>query len=169
MFFVGRCILRHGLFCLSRHCGVKLIDLTYRTWHRMARKTGQFALAGHCRSKPIMLARRRGKYLLERGIWSLGLFNCQYYVTARRTFNCVVCGLEAHICVFQTVRDLLLEGYKVEVLSDSVASRNIQNKQIAIDRINNEGGGISSVEMFLFHLQETSKSPTFKKLSKLVK
>ena len=81
----------------------------------------------------------------------------------------VVCGLEAHICVFQTVRDLLLEGYKVEVLSDSVASRNIQNKQIAIDRINNEGGGISSVEMFLFHLQETSKSPTFKKLSKLVK
>ena len=81
----------------------------------------------------------------------------------------VVCGLEAHICVYQTVRDLLLEGYKVEVLSDAVASRNIQNKQIAIDRINNEGGGISSVEMFLFHLQGTSKSPTFKKLSKLVK
>ena len=81
----------------------------------------------------------------------------------------VIAGLETHICVFQTVRDLLLDGQRVEIAADAVASRNIQNKQIAIDRIKNEGGTISSVEMFLFHLQETSKNPSFKELSKLVK
>ena len=47
----------------------------------------------------------------------------------------VIAGLETHICVYQTVRDLLLEGHKVEVAADAVASRNVQNKQIAIDRI----------------------------------
>ena len=53
--------------------------------------------------------------------------------------------------------------------ADAVASRNVQNKQIAIDRINHVGGEISSVEMSLFQLQKTSKSPSFKELSKIVK
>ena len=81
----------------------------------------------------------------------------------------VIAGLETHICVYQTVRDLLLEGHKVEVAADAVASRNVQNKQIAIDRINHIGGEISSAEMSLFQLQKTSKSPSFKELSKIVK
>ena len=57
-----------GFFCFSCNCSVSSSDLTHRARYRMARKARQFALVGHCRSKHILLARRCGKYLLQRGL-----------------------------------------------------------------------------------------------------
>lgn len=83
--------------------------------------------------------------------------------------NVVVCGCEAHICVLQTVIDLLAVAYKVYVVSDCVASRNIRDKEAGVVRAMQEGAYITSCEAILYELLERAGSDTFKVISKLVK
>jgi len=78
-------------------------------------------------------------------------------------------GIEAHVCVLQTGLDLLDAGYEVSVLSDAVFSRTQENHNLALARLHDAGGTISSVEMALFELIRTSKHPAFRTISKLVK
>lgn len=81
----------------------------------------------------------------------------------------VLCGIESHVCVFQTAMDLLQQGYKVHVIADAVSSRTDQNRQIGISRMASAGAVISSTEMFLFELLRTAEHPKFKELAALIK
>ncbi len=81
----------------------------------------------------------------------------------------VLCGVETHVCVFQTAMDLLRQGLKVQVIADAVDSRSEQNKQIALNRLAANGVVISSTEMLLFELLRTSEHPQFKALSALIR
>lgn len=81
----------------------------------------------------------------------------------------ILCGIESHICVFQTALDLIQRGYNVEVVSDATTSRNESNHNLAMSRIRQEGGHIISVEMLLFWLQCNAEGDRFKELVKLVK
>ena len=83
--------------------------------------------------------------------------------------NIILCGIETHICIYQTARSLLKEGYNVEVAADAVSSRTLQNKQIAIDRMRTEGAKVSSTEMILFELLGEAKGDKFKEIVELVK
>lgn len=81
----------------------------------------------------------------------------------------LVAGIEAHICVYQTVRELLSDGKYVEYVQDAISSRTVDNKKIAIDKMNLLGAFPTSVEMALFELMETAKHPRFKEISQLIK
>ena len=81
----------------------------------------------------------------------------------------ILCGIETHVCIYQTTKSLLKEKYNVELIADAVSSRTPQNKQIAIDRIRTEGANISSTEMVLFELLKDAKEVEFKDIAKLVK
>ena len=81
----------------------------------------------------------------------------------------VLAGIETHICVYQTERDLIRRGLHVEVVTNAVASRDINNHSIAVDRIRNNGGFLTTVEMVLFNIQERAEGDRFKELVKLVK
>jgi nicotinamidase-related amidase len=81
----------------------------------------------------------------------------------------VLAGIESHVCVYQTERDLIHRGQHVEVVTDAVTSRDPNNHRIALDRIRNNGGFLTTVEMLLFSLQEKAEGETFKELIKLVK
>ena len=81
----------------------------------------------------------------------------------------IVTGIEAHVCVYQTVCDLLGMGYDVQVVGDAVSSRTEENKHFAIDRIKSLGGGITSTEMILCELIKTSQHPRFKAVMGLIK
>ena len=81
----------------------------------------------------------------------------------------VLAGIESHICVYQTERDLIQRGEHVEVVTNAVTSRKLNNHQIALDRIRNNEGFLTTVEMVLFNLQEKAEGDTFRKLIKLVK
>ncbi len=83
--------------------------------------------------------------------------------------NILVCGVEAHICVLQTVVDLLEEGYRVFVVADCVGSRVPFDKQIGLERMKAEGALLTTCEAALFELTGGAKSPHFKAISKLVK
>ena len=81
----------------------------------------------------------------------------------------ILAGIETHICVYQTERDLIRRGHHVEVVTNAVGSRDKNNHDIALDRIRNNGGFLTTVEMLLFNLQEKAKGERFKKLTKLIK
>ncbi len=83
--------------------------------------------------------------------------------------NVILCGIETHVCVLQTVIDLIQAGYKPIVIEDCVSSRKLSDKQTAIERMRKEGAIISSLESILFELTRYSGNETFKAISKLVK
>jgi nicotinamidase-related amidase len=82
--------------------------------------------------------------------------------------NVVVCGIETHICVSQTVIHLLGSGYDVHVLSDSVRSRFERDKAAGLARMQSAGAAISSVEMALFELMGDSRHERFKEVQELI-
>lgn len=81
----------------------------------------------------------------------------------------VLVGIETHVCVYQTERDLIHRGQHVEIVTDAVASRNPENHNIALERIRNNGGFLTTMEMLLFSLQEIAEGDRFRELIKLVK
>jgi len=80
-----------------------------------------------------------------------------------------VCGIESHVCVQQTVMDLLANGFQVNVAADAVSSRREFDYKIALDRMNKKGAEITTTESILFELLEKSGTEKFKSISKLVK
>lgn len=85
------------------------------------------------------------------------------------TLQVLLCGLETHICVNQTAHDLLNENFQVHLLTDCVGSRNLDNKQTAIGKMQASGVIPSCVEMALFELLQDSKSENFKEIQNLIK
>jgi len=81
----------------------------------------------------------------------------------------IVTGMETHICVLQTVLDLLKNGYDVQVVSDAVISRKKGNWRIGLSLAAAAGALISSTETILFQLLQRAGTAEFKKLSKLVR
>ena len=83
--------------------------------------------------------------------------------------NVILCGIETHVCIYQTAKSLLKENCRVELISDAVSSRTLQNKQIAINRMQSEGVKISSTEMVLFELLRDAKDLRFKEIAGLIR
>jgi nicotinamidase-related amidase len=81
----------------------------------------------------------------------------------------LLCGIETHVCIYQTAVDLLRQDFHVEVIADAVSSRAIENKQIAINRLAAEGVKISCTETVLFELLKTAEHPQFRQIAKLIK
>lgn len=84
-------------------------------------------------------------------------------------FQIVVAGMESHVCVMQTVLDLLSAGYQTTVVADAVAARGDLDHQIALERMANCGATITTAEAVLFEWCESAEAPEFKQLSALVK
>ena len=81
----------------------------------------------------------------------------------------IIAGIETHVCVYQTVRQLLVEGYQVFLAEDAVGSRRIENKQNALEQMRDMGAVVSNTETMLFDLLEIAGTPLFKQVSKLIK
>jgi len=84
-------------------------------------------------------------------------------------YQIVVAGMEAHVCVLQTVLDLLSLGYQVYVVVDSVASRREIDQKVAVDRMAHCGAILTTAEGVLFEWAETAEAAEFKQLSNLIK
>ncbi|MCA9069138.1 MAG: isochorismatase family protein [Planctomycetaceae bacterium] len=81
----------------------------------------------------------------------------------------IVAGIEAHVCVQQTVLDLLAVGFRVYVPADAIASRKKLDWKIALDRMSTHGAIITTTESVLFECCEIAGTPEFKTISQLVK
>ena len=81
----------------------------------------------------------------------------------------ILFGIETHVCVLQTTIDMINRGLRVVVVADCVSSRKQYDKEIALERMRQEGASISTSESILFELCREAGSDTFKQISKLVK
>jgi nicotinamidase-related amidase len=80
----------------------------------------------------------------------------------------LVCGVETHVCVNQTVLDLLGEGVGVQVAVDAVGSRTQANRELGLERMQRAGAALTSVETALFELLGGSDAAEFKEVQALV-
>lgn len=81
----------------------------------------------------------------------------------------LITGMETHVCVFQTARDLLKDGYQVFVVKDALASRSKANYRNGLDLMQSMGAVITNTETVVFDLLGVSGTPEFKVMSKLIK
>ena len=81
----------------------------------------------------------------------------------------VVCGIEAHVCVQQTVLDLVENNIQVNLAADAVSSRKDMDYRTALERMRDHEVEITTTESILFELLNVCGTPQFKEISKLVK
>lgn len=84
-----------------------------------------------------------------------------------RRSQIILCGIETHVCIWQTAAALLSQGYQVHLICDAVSSRSPVNREIAIQRIAAAGGLLSNVEMALFELMVAADHPNFRQIANL--
>jgi len=81
----------------------------------------------------------------------------------------VVCGIESHVCVQQTVLDLIHNGFQTNLAADAVSSRKYSDYDLSVSRMRHHGAEITSTESILFELLEVCGTDEFKAVSKIVK
>jgi nicotinamidase-related amidase len=81
----------------------------------------------------------------------------------------LVSGIESHVCVYQTVRDLANLGYEVYLVTDTVSSRTLGNREIGLNMMNRLGAVLTSTETVLFELLRVAEGDRFKKISQIIK
>ena len=81
----------------------------------------------------------------------------------------LLCGIETHVCIYQTAMDLKKQNKEVHVIADAVSSRTRENKKLALKKLKTYGIDIDCVEMALFELLKTAQHPSFKTLARLIK
>ena len=81
----------------------------------------------------------------------------------------LIAGIETHICIYQTVRDLLNLQYEIQIVADAVSSRTVENFKIGLEKIKDLGAALTSTETALFELLKEVTGERFRKILKIVK
>lgn len=81
----------------------------------------------------------------------------------------IICGVETHICIYQTVAGALRDGYRVVVPADAVSSRTVKNHKLGLARLRELGAVVASTEMVIYELLGEAGTPAFKELLPFLK
>jgi len=95
-------------------------------------------------------------------------FSCQGCTDLDRE-QWIVCGIESHVCVYQTVRDLLADGKQVAVAVDAVSSCNVSDRETALAYMRDLGAQLMSTQMLLFEVLRDAGTPEFKSVAGILK
>ena len=82
--------------------------------------------------------------------------------------NLIVCGIETHICIQQTVLDCLQKGFEVILITDAMGSRNRIDHEIALQRMTQSGGILTTTESMIFELCKTADRKEFKEIRNII-
>jgi nicotinamidase-related amidase len=93
----------------------------------------------------------------------------QAALRASEARSVVLIGMEAHVCVFQTARDLAASGYSVHVAVDGAVSRRDDHREIGLELCQKSGAVLTTSETVLFDWLGAAGSDVFRRLSALVK
>lgn len=119
---------------------------------------------------PAVAELLEGAFLTEKHTFSCcGNHDFNTHMMTLHRQDVLLCGIETHVCVYQTARDLIDDGYTVHVVTDAVSSRTPANRQLGIDRMLAMGAIATGTEMALFELLRESGTDVFKAISKLVR
>jgi nicotinamidase-related amidase len=81
----------------------------------------------------------------------------------------ILIGIEAHVCILQSAKDLLSEGKQVTVINDAITSRSVYDFSTAIAEMRDCGVRVTSTETAIFELVKDSQAPEFKQVIELIK
>jgi nicotinamidase-related amidase len=95
-------------------------------------------------------------------------FSC-HGATALDRQQWIVCGIETHVCVYQTVRDLLADGRQVAVAVDAVSSQSVSDRHIGLAYMRDLGAQLMSTQMILFEILREAGTPAFKRVADILK
>lgn len=95
--------------------------------------------------------------------------SCRRAIMKMDRSQAIVCGIESHVCVQQTVLDMLACDFDVFLCADAVTSRSKFDHETAIERLRGQGARVTTVESVLTELCRTTDSATFKKLLDVIK
>ena len=107
---------------------------------------------------------------LEKTRFSCGAdpaFAAELERTGRR--QVIIVGMETHVCVFQTTRDLVAMGYEVHVCADAVSSRTEEHRRVGLELCREVGAIVTTAETAIFDLLHEAATPEFRKVAPLVK
>ena len=93
----------------------------------------------------------------------------RHQLSALNRKQVLLCGIETHVCVYQTAIDLINLGYDVQTVTDATSSRTAENRQIGLEGIKDAGAKLTSTEMVLFELLKVARGEIFKKILKIIK
>ena len=82
--------------------------------------------------------------------------------------NLIVCGIETHICIQQTVLDCLQKGFKVLIVTDAMGSRNRVDHEIGLQRMTQSGAILTTTESIIFELCKTADRKEFKEIRNII-
>lgn len=111
---------------------------------------------------------------IKRSIFEKTSFSCEFKGSPLNDFldshirQIIICGMEAHVCVLQTARDLAEKGYEIALAKDCIISRAKSNYKNALD-VMAQFACVLNTESILFDLLKDAKSAEFKAISKLIK
>jgi nicotinamidase-related amidase len=185
-------LIRHDSVSTREESMVLIIDIqkamlkVIDDWKPIAAKVRQLTLAADRLDVPILLTEQYAKGLggtipeVLREIKSPQVFHKEHFsaclepafIPTIQSFHrskIVVVGMETHVCVLQTCLDLIAAGYQVHLVADAVASRVIENRNIAIDQMREAGAIITSTEIVIFEWACQSNTDIFRKLLPIVK
>ena len=86
----------------------------------------------------------------------------------KKITNLIVCGIETHICIQQTVLDCLQKGFEVILVSDAMSSRNRVDHEIALQRMIQKGAILTTTESIIFELCKTADRKEFKEIRNII-
>ena len=86
----------------------------------------------------------------------------------KKITNLIVCGIETHICIQQTVLDCLQKGFEVFLISDAMGSRNKVDHEIALQRMIQKGAILTTTESIIFELCKTANRKEFKEIREII-
>ena len=81
----------------------------------------------------------------------------------------IACGMETHVCVYQTARGLVARGAQVHVPADAACSRTDESRRIGLELCARAGAIVTTTEACVFDLLERAGSDEFRALSKMMK
>jgi nicotinamidase-related amidase len=108
-------------------------------------------------------------YVEKTSFSCMGVPEFRQWVRQSGRSQILLVGIETHVCVFQTARDLVAEGYVVHVPADTTLSRTPRNHQLGLELIGRAGGVVTSSETVIFDLLEKAEGEAFKTMSKMLK
>ncbi len=86
----------------------------------------------------------------------------------KKITNLIICGIETHICIQQTVLDCLKKGFEIILISDAMGSRNRIDHEIALQRMTKSGAILTTTESIIFELCKTADRKEFKEIRDII-
>lgn len=142
--------------------GLKILDIPYLVTQQYSKGLGETV-------EPVKMAMEDIKYIEKTSFSCCDEAAFMQGLKESEKHFVIVAGIETHVCVLQTVIDLINSGYQPVVVENCVSSRYEVDKSSALRRLEQEGAIIATYESVLFELTRNAKSPEFKAISKLVK